>query len=146
MSEIHQSTTVDVPFTSVPALLKRFVSSLPQSTNGEAIVNLHATIGDVGIERDAIIKIVPARRYPGIEVLEVSWHPREDGPFPTFKGTLCAEQEDVTFCRLDLDGGYVPPGGIVGLAFDELLGHRIAKEVVRELLDTFKSALEESNA
>lgn len=143
MSEIHQSVTVDVPFDAVADLAKRFVATLPQGANGEAVVNLHATIGEVGVQRDALLTIVPARHYPGVEVMEVAWHPRGDGPFPTFKGTLCAEQEDVTVCRLDLDGGYVPPLGIVGLAFDEILGHRIADRVVRQLLETLKIAFEE---
>lgn len=142
MSEIHESISANVPFERIPALVRRYIATLPQNEHGEAVVNLEATIGGVVVEREALITIVPARTYPGYEIMDISWHAREDGPFPVFKGTLCAEQEDVSFCRLDLDGGYVPPGSVVGMAFDAVLGHRIAEEVARELLRTLKAAFE----
>lgn len=148
MSEIHQSINAHVPFEDVPALAKRFLAGLPGTRQGETLVNLHATIGNVVVERGAAIKIVPAREYPGFEILDISWRAAgEGGIYPTaFNGTLSAEQEDIDFCRLDLDGGYVPPGGIIGRAFDAVLGHQIADEVARELLQTLKTTFEELDA
>lgn len=145
MSEIHEFITVDVPFENVPALAKRFLASLAQTDQGEAIVNLQAVIGKTVVKRDALITIVPARVYPGLEIMEIAWHAREDGLYPTFKGTLSAEQEGLNYCRLDLDGGYAPPLGVAGLVFDGVLGHRIAVQVVGEFLLTLKAAFERLN-
>lgn len=142
MSEIHESISVAVPFERVPELVRRYAALQAQTEQGEAIVTLKATIVNMVFECDALLSVVPARTYPGFEILQISWKAREGGLYPVFKGTLCAEQEDVSFCRLDLDGGYVPPGWIAGMAFDAVFGHRIAEEVARELLKTLKSEFE----
>jgi hypothetical protein len=87
-----------------------------------------------------------ARTAPGLEVLDVHWRPLGDEPYPTFVGTLCADQEDAGSCLLVLGGEYVPPGGIAGAAFDALAGHFIAQESIRDLLGTLKAEFEALHA
>lgn len=142
MSEIHESISVDVPFENVPELCKTYIGTLHANENGEAVIPLRVAVGNLVIERDAMLKVALVREYPGYEIMEIGWHAREGGPYPAFKGTLSAGQEGLSFCRLDLDGAYEPPGGLAGVAFDAVLGHRIAEETARELLRTLKHALE----
>jgi len=141
MSQIHESITVDVPFERVPELAERYLASL-RSKDGEVIVPLSVEVGDLVVERDARLAIVPARRYWGYEIMDIAFEPRGHGPYPRFKGTLCAEQETLNACRLDLDGEYVPPGSIAGAAFDAMLGNRIAVATSRRLLESLRIAFE----
>lgn len=146
MSEIHESITVAVPFETVPARARRFVESLPQGAKGEPTITLQTTVANRRVRHDAVIAIKPARAYPGYEILDITWYARGGGPYPVFRGTLTAEQEASDFCRLDLDGAYVPPGSIVGLAFDAALGNRIARGVALELLAQLRAAFERASS
>jgi hypothetical protein len=145
MSEIHESITAAVPFERIPALAERYLASVRTET-GDAIVPLRLKVGDLTVEREVRMKIASTRRYPGYEIMEVRWEAVGGGPYPVFTGMLCAEQETISHCRLDLDGGYDPPGGIAGAAFDAVLGHRIAEETARVLLVHLKEAFEKSHA
>src|ERR1700739_3312643 len=57
----------------------------------------------------------------------VHWEPLNGGPYPTFDGTLtvCADETYRT-CLLELSGEYQPPLGAAGVAFDSIIGSRIA--------------------
>lgn len=141
MSEIHESITVDVPFERVPEFAERFLASVTNKA-GEAVIPLSVEVGDLVVEREARLAIVPTRRYWGYEIMDIGWEARGGGPYPAFKGTLCAEQETLKSCRLDLDGSYAPPGSIAGAAFDVIMGHRIAQAVARRLLERLRTAFE----
>jgi len=65
----------------------------------------------------------------------VTWTPQGGGPYPTFAGTLTVRaDEDWNVAALELDGRYEPPLGIVGKAFDLLLGARLATTTAEALL------------
>jgi hypothetical protein len=141
MSEIHESISVDVPFERVPELAERFLATI-KNNDGDAVIPLSVEVGDLVVEREARLAIVPTRRYWGYEIMDIGWEARGGGPYPAFKGTLCAEQETLKTCRLDLDGEYLPPGNIAGAAFDAMMGHRIAQAVSRRLLERMRAAFE----
>lgn len=141
MSEIHESIAVDVPFERVPDLAEHFLASVT-TKDGEAVIPLSVEVGDLVVEREARLAIVPTRRYWGYEIMDIRWESKGGGPYPLFTGTLCAEQETLRSCRLDLDGAYAPPGSIAGAAFDAVMGHRIAQAVARRLLERLRSAFE----
>jgi hypothetical protein len=76
------------------------------------------------------------------QALRVRWTP-VSGPFPRFEGTLTTEGDDrYPACVLVLEGSYRPPFGVVGAAFDALLGRRIAIASARELLHEIAARLE----
>jgi hypothetical protein len=141
MSEIHAFITVDVPFERTPELAKRYLAA-QRRDEGDAIVPLQLQVGDLTVERDVRLNVAPARRYPGYEVMDIRWHADGGGPYPAFRGTLSAEQGGRTYCRLELDGGYEPPGSIAGAAFDAVIGKGIAEAGARALLERFKIAFE----
>ncbi len=57
-------------------------------------------------------------------------------------GDISVEEMTGNFCRLDLDGAYVPPLGLAGAVFDSVVGHHIALAAARELLDEIKTGME----
>lgn len=141
MSEIHESLTVLCPFDQIPKAAQAYVSSLPVE-DGKAVVSLRVTVGDLIVERRADLTLAHSRDYPGFEIMEIGWSPHGGGPYPIFRGTLSVEEVTGNFCRLDLDGAYVPPLGMAGAVFDAVVGHRIALGVARELLDEIKTGFE----
>lgn len=76
----------------------------------------------------------------------IGWQPLGKGPLPNFSGTLAAGAESESTCRLSITGSYVPPGGIFGLGFDQLIGVRIAGATLTALLEQFKDAIESDYA
>lgn len=141
MTEVHESLTVLCPFDQVPKAAEVFISSLPVE-DGMHVVPLRVHVGDLVIERLADLKLSLAREYPGYEIMDIRWRAHGGGLYPVFRGTLSVEEESGNFCRLDLDGSYVPPLGVAGAMFDAVVGHRIALQAARQLLDEIKTGFE----
>lgn len=141
MSDIHESLTVLCPFDQVPKAAEAYIASLAVE-DGLHVVPLRVTVGDLIIERLADLKLSLAREYAGYEIMDIRWRPHGGGPYPVFRGTLSVEEGVGNFCRLDLDGSYVPPLGVAGAVFDAVVGHRIAVNAARQLLDEIKTGFE----
>lgn len=62
--------------------------------------------------------------------------------FPDFHGTLRLRIATVESTLLALEGCYRPPLGRPGLLFDRLVGRRIARATMRELLERVALAME----
>jgi hypothetical protein len=139
MSNIHESLTVLCPFDQVPEAAAHYVSTRP-ARDGKAIVTLRVTVGDLLVERRADLTLTESDASAAI--MDISWSAHDGGPYPIFRGTLSVVETGGNFCRLDLDGGYVPPLGLAGAVFDAVLGHRIAVAAARELLDDIRIGVE----
>jgi len=135
MSTIHDFTTVACPFDDVPDRLEAYFAG------GAAVLPLRVKLGDLKIERDVEFHLKSKPAYPGYKLLDVSWSPKDGGPYPAFTGTLSVAQEAVGWSRLEIDGTYHPPFGIAGAAFDAAIGHRIAQGTASELLAELKRIL-----
>jgi hypothetical protein len=73
----------------------------------------------------------------------VRWEPSEPGPFPTFEGTLSVHgEDDYNSFTLAIEGAYEPPGGVVGAAFDGIIGARVAGACARNLLAQIAGEIE----
>jgi hypothetical protein len=69
------------------------------------------------------------------QVWTMTWKPHGGGPYPTFTGALTVRSdEDYTGCILELTGEYEPPMGALGVAFDAIVGSRLAAGTASELL------------
>ena len=66
--------------------------------------------------------------------------------FPDFHGVLSLRIDTVESTKLSLDGTYQPPFGVPGLAFDLLVGRRIARATMRDLLERLGNAMEQREA
>jgi len=135
MSILHEYTTVLCDFDKVSDRLYAHFDG------DAAIVPLRVKVGDLHVEREVEIHLADRPGYPGYRLLNVSWEPKDGGPYPTFTGTLSIAQEGAGWSRIDLDGSYTPPFGAFGAAFDATVGHRIAQATATELLAEFKRLL-----
>jgi hypothetical protein len=135
MSTIRDFTTVACPFDEVPDRLQAHFAG------GTAVLPLRVKVGDLKIERDVEFHLKSKPAYPGYKLLDVSWAPKDGGPYPAFAGTLSVAQEAVGWSRIEIDGTYSPPFGIAGAAFDAAIGHRIAQGTASELLGELKRIL-----
>ena len=66
--------------------------------------------------------------------------------FPDFQGTLQLRIVSVEQTRLTLEGTYRAPFGAAGQVFDAVLGRRIARATMRDLLDRLADAMEQREA
>ena len=135
MSTIRDFTTVACSFDDVPDRLHaHFVGDT-------AVLPLRVKIGDLTIERDVEFHLKSKPAYPGYKLLDVSWAPKDGGPYPSFAGTLSVAEDSAGWSRIEIDGTYSPPFGIAGAAFDAAVGHRIAQGTITELLAELKRIL-----
>lgn len=132
MSTIHEYTTVPCPFDEIP---DRLFAALK---DGSATLPLRVVIRDLKIERDVDLHLTSKPGYPGYKLMDVSWTPKDGGPYPSFTGTLSIAEDAIGWSRVELDGTYSPPFGLAGAAFDAIVGHRIAQSTATELLDEIK--------
>jgi hypothetical protein len=135
MSTIRDFTTVACPFDEVPDRLRAHFES------GAAVLPLRVKFGDLKIERDVEFHLKSKPAYPGYKLLDVSWAPKDGGPYPMFAGTLSVAEDATGWSRIEIDGTYSPPFGIAGAAFDAAIGHRIAQGTLTELLAELKRIL-----
>jgi hypothetical protein len=148
MSKINEAVYVDCP----PERAKTYLLNHFESTgrhHGNAIIPLTATIGSgagthVTVTRDAIATLASAPGGSGLEYqVRIEWTPTTKEPLPKFDGVFHVQwDEEFGKCRLVLDGEYDPPLGVVGKAFDAAVGHQIAQNTVRSLLETLRSDIE----
>jgi hypothetical protein len=135
MSTIQEYTTVACPYGDVPGRLTEYLQQ------HEAVVALRLPVGDLRVERDVLVRLSPKPGYPGYQLLDVSWTPKDGGAYPDFHGTLTVADEGAGWSRIDIDGSYKPPFGVIGAAFDVAVGHRIAAATAVELLAQLKRIL-----
>jgi hypothetical protein len=135
MGTIREFTTVACEFDQVPDRLFATFSG------GDAVLPLRVRFGDLKIERDVDFHLRTKPAYPGYRLLDVSWTPKDGGPYPSFSGTLSVAQDAAGWSRIEIDGSYRPPFGVAGAAFDAAVGHRIAQGTASELLAEIKRLL-----
>jgi len=135
MGNIREFTTVACPFDEVP---DRLCASFD---GGDAVFPLRVRFGDLTVERDVNFHLKTKPAYPGYRLLDVSWTPKDGGPYPSFSGTLSVAQEAVGWSRVEIDGSYRAPFGLAGAAFDAAIGQRIAQATASELLAELKRLL-----
>ena len=135
MSKLFAFTTVACPFEHVPDRLREYFGG------EDATMPLRVRFADLNVERDVEIHLAPKPGYPGYRLIDVTWRAAGGGPYPVFHGTLSVEEEAGGWSRLDLDGDYDPPFGLIGAAVDAAVGHRVAEATANDLLSEFKRIL-----
>jgi hypothetical protein len=135
MAEIHDRILVECPLEQAADLLAaRF-------RPGVSAMTIQVPLADVALAREIEVSFTPHPERSRYRMMNLAWVPKGGGPYPTFAGTLAFEPAP-PHTNLALDGAYEPPGGIVGKAFDAVVGRRIAAAAVRALLETIKAGLE----
>ncbi|MGH7716524.1 MAG: hypothetical protein ACREML_11070, partial [Vulcanimicrobiaceae bacterium] len=100
---------------------------------------------NLGIDREVDVAFVPVHGYKGErnvhDELKFAWEPAGGGPFPTFSGTLRMHPLGLQ-TEIVLSGEYQPPLGVLGEAFDAVIGKRIAEATALMLLEMLQQELE----
>jgi hypothetical protein len=118
---------------------------------GQAVVPLHELVPTLGGRLKAPVRVDFERRPDGAETgrahdaFEIGWTAGTRF-FPDFRGTLRLRIASVDETQLSLEGEYRPPLGTAGAVFDALVGRRIARATMRDLLDRLAAAMEAREA
>jgi hypothetical protein len=142
--ELSVSTEVKAPSGFAVAFLNTYVRDIA-GESGEGTIPLRYTIQHLAgltLERDVNVRVEylpdPAG---GPAELNVAWEP-DMSIFPSFCGKLVTQPTGETSCTLTIDGNYDAPGGVAGQLFDAVVGVRIARGTIEELLEQFRVATE----
>ena len=149
MTNLEARTVADSPPSIALGSVERYLSSKSH------ILDLVVPLKGLGLptemelERPVTVKfqshanrLLIGRRN---EEMDVSWTPKDGGPFPSFNGKISIRPASGK-TELQLDGSYEPPLGAVGAAFDAVIGSRIAQATANALLATLKDELERDYA
>jgi hypothetical protein len=140
MTTITERALIHAPLPAAPGLLAGFFAAHPAPTGTGSRLIFHAG----NIETPAIVLVAPAH-LPGEMTPRYTVHWEADGHagFPVFQGVLTVEaDEDYDAFWLRLAGWYTPPAGIIGAAFDAVVGKRLASETAHNLLAEIREAVE----
>ncbi|HEY0383764.1 MAG TPA: hypothetical protein VGC72_16345 [Candidatus Elarobacter sp.] len=118
-------------------------------------VELHVPLRDLAPTRGGQlrrrVRLVAARRPDEHErgrahdALEIDWTAGTRF-FPDFRGHLRLRIASVETTLLSLEGSYQPPFGAFGTVFDLVIGRRIARATLRDLLRRLGDAMEQRYA
>src|SRR5665213_573635 len=93
------------------------------------------------LERDVTVRVEYIPHPQQGAHLRICWEP-DATLFPSFQGTLHAEDTTLKACTLTIAGTYDVPGGAAGQLFDAVIGVRIANGTLEQLLERFRNAIE----
>lgn len=142
MTETSDHVIVNCPSGEAAEFITEFFDRLGAPEAEGAVLTLHIPVGDATISRDVVAKLTAPKATPGHRVMGLTWAPKGGGPYPVFEGTLALSDQSAATSRLTIVGKYGPPGGVVGAAFDAMLGRRMAVASLKALLETLKTAIE----
>jgi len=118
-------------------------------------IELHVPLRDLTLTRGGhlrrpvrlVAERMPDEHEPGRahDALEIDWTAGTRF-FPDFHGALRLRIESVEETRLTLEGTYQPPFAAFGTVFDLVLGRRIARATMRDLLQRLGDAMERREA
>jgi hypothetical protein len=139
-TSISERALIHAPLGAADGLLAGFFAAHPARTDTGARLIFHAG----NIETPAIV-LVAAAHMPGDMTPRYTVHWESDGHtgFPVFEGVLTVDaDEDYDAFWLRITGTYRPPAGIIGAAFDAVIGNRLAAETAHNLLAEIRDAVE----
>jgi hypothetical protein len=143
MTAVRASTAVSRPWPEVQARLLDEPWRLFQGATGSRTGLLSVPVAGFQVGRPARIVLGAAVAEPGRVRLSVEWRARSAAPlFPTMRAELVATPVNAGTVRLDLDGRYRPPAGILGRLADRLIGRRVAVASLSGLVDGLARQLE----
>jgi hypothetical protein len=145
--EVHAYAYVNRPYGLVVDLLRIDAVGVFQRATASAtarakalVSTMRATLGPLEVGADVVVRVRGIDQTTGplgpTTRLRLEWHASSHAEvFPTMEATLSVYALGGTETQLDFDGSYRPPFGILGVAVDAVVGHRIAEASVRRFVD-----------
>lgn len=103
-----------------------------------------ALADDLSLAHDVVVSVRSGKDASGLNrTLLVEWNPAGGGPYPHFKGMLnVLGDPDPNVSHLEIDGSYQAPVGEFGQLFDAVVGARIARASMSDLLGRLAEEIE----
>jgi hypothetical protein len=146
MSKVKEATSVDCPIHEIMYYAERYFS-VHRRGQEPGVFTLSVDSADLQIPgrvqaRHEVKIAYEVKHAQGqLETISLAWDPK-DQIMPKFTGVLHAERSEGAQSTLTLEGQYTPPFGVVGAAFDAVLGQRIASATALSLLRDIKAFIE----
>ena len=147
MSKVKETTSVDCPLHEIMYYAERYFS-VHRRGQEPGVFTLSVDSADLQIPghvqaRHDVKIAYEVKKATGDQpdAIALAWDPK-DAVVPKFAGALHAERSESAHSILILEGEYRPPFGVVGAAFDAVLGQKIAKATAASLLRDIKSFIE----
>ena len=150
MTRIHESILAASPPSVALSGLERYLEIKQHVLTLTVPLKSLGVPSEFGLSQSVRVRFLSERRTPlstrrGYEGMSLEWEPEGGGPFPRFEGKLILHPNSGQ-TELELKGGYTPPLGEIGAAFDAVIGNKIARATIRILLENLKAVLEEEFA
>ena len=151
VSRVEVNLDVAVPFSEAEGYADDFLSDA-ERRGFHVHVPLRDLLPHVTGKIRKPVQMVFARHGDELEqgrlhdAMLIEWTATGTRLFPQFHGTLRLRIAGASATRLTLEGAYRPPLGRVGRVFDRVIGRRIARATMRELLDRVAGAMEAREA
>lgn len=136
MTDILVRDTIAYSFERAAAELEHYMNQR-RHANGDIVATLHLDLSTLGIPgapaigHDVHMQFAPELDKTGPHY-RIAWHPVPSGPYPSFHGTMrLVPKRDTRMTTLEVSGSYEPPLGVLGAAFDRVIGRRIAAATLR---------------
>lgn len=145
MTEFFGTITVKAPYSVALDAMMRILRAKKNRVMLAVPLKKLGLGTNFGLEHEVNVNFLPLRGHKGERLLhdelQLTWEPTGGGPFPKFSGTIKMRPLSPD-TELALSGEYQPPLGVVGEAFDAVIGKRIAEATAQTLLETIKEGLE----
>ena len=151
MSEIKERCLANVPLERAPDYLQRYIRDIEADAAGQIVLSVRLPLERLGIERRIEISKAVSVHFDAAadaasqprRMRAISWEPADGGPYPHFTGAIGIRPSGGSDgCWITIEGQYDPPLGLIGDAFDALVGKHIARVTARNLLDEIAIAME----
>src|SRR5665213_330993 len=133
MPRVRAAAAVQYPVKTAKRLLAKFMD---ERRRGDGSIRLPLRVAlreghrdGLSFEREVVMRFRLERDPQNLnDIFYIDWVPFGGGPYPTFSGfmNVCADA-DSRVSRIEIDGTYMPPGGLLGRTFDAVLGNRMAR-------------------
>lgn len=154
MQTMSERRCASVPYELAQSYLDQYIHDVVSDGGGRIVLSVAIPVERFGIDKRIELSRMVSVRFAPVEsggsntrLTGIWWEPDKGGPYPQFSGTIgLAPNEQPDRCAIVLEGEYDPPFGIVGDAFDAIIGKHIARTTVRNLLDEIAIIMETSYA
>ena len=147
MSKVKEETSVDCPRHEIMYYAERFFT-VHRRGREDGVFTLSADSEDLQLpgrvqaRHDVKVAFEIDKDHENQpRAITLAWDPN-DKIMPKFAGVLHPERSDGAQSTLILEGQYTPPFGVVGAAFDVVLGQRVARATAASLLRDIKAFIE----
>jgi hypothetical protein len=143
MTHVYECITLRCPYARARKYLRESLEPVAQTNASHALALPPARPGSP--QKTMLVRYELGRDPMQFdEPWRVFWTPQGGGPYPDFGGELIVRADQAySGAVLELHGEYKPPTGIVGKAFDSLMGARVAAATARTLLKHIATQMEE---